>query len=296
MTRTSLARRTPTWLRALTLIVLLAVVVVGVARYCWRIPDVAAFVKRYPGVSPGASLRGTPLWTATLHALNLFLMIQIIQSGVRIRTAKHPIGHWKPRHQTKSCTITIEQWFHVSLDLIWLVCGALYIVLLFLTGRWRRIIPTSPDVVPNAVSVAIQYASIHLPSDDTWVAYNSLQMLSYFTVIFILAPLSAVTGLRMSLLWPTALPINRHFTIEFARAVHFPVMILFCAFIVIHVTMIACSGPLRTVNHMFGGSDKDSLTGVLVLAGVLAVAAILAALSRPLVVRSLAALTGKVTR
>jgi hypothetical protein len=47
---------------------------------------------------------------------------------------------------------------------------------------------------------------------------------------------------------------------------------------------------------MFAARDDGSLVGVLVLCGVIALAAAAVAAARPVVLRSLAGLTGRVTR
>lgn len=276
------------------------VVLVAVARVAWDRPDVAAFVARYPGVATGSSFPGTPVWVVTLHALNLFFLAQMVRAGLAIRLTRRPIGHWAPRRaaaaRSQRWPVTIEQWVHVCLDLLWLASGAVFVFLLFVSGRWIRLVPTSWDVLPNALSVALQYLSLHWPLADGWVAYNALQLLAYFGVVFLLAPLAAVTGLRMSPLWPRSGWINRWLPIEAARATHFPVMLCFVGFVVVHVGLVVSTGAVRALNHMFAARDDDSLTGVLILCGVLVLAGAAIAAARPLVLRTLAGLTGHVTR
>jgi type II secretory pathway component PulJ len=48
-----------------------------------------------------------------------------------------------------------------------------FVVLLFATDRWQRLVPTSWDVLPNALSVLIQYLSLNWPVENGWVAYNA---------------------------------------------------------------------------------------------------------------------------
>jgi hypothetical protein len=54
----------------------------------------------------------------------------------------------------------------------------------------------------RATIAAIQYASLDWPSENGRVAYNGLQLISYFLIVFIAAPLMIITGLRMSPAWP----------------------------------------------------------------------------------------------
>ena len=49
---------------------------------------------------------------------------------------------------------------------------------------------------PNALSTAIQYASLNFPVDQSWTRYNGLQQLSYFITVFVAAPVSIATGLH----------------------------------------------------------------------------------------------------
>ncbi|MBU4214164.1 MAG: hypothetical protein KJ792_05865, partial [Actinobacteria bacterium] len=117
------------------------VVVVVIARWVRDLPAVTDWVARYPGVAPlpaGAPV-GTPAWVAITHFLNLFFMALIIKSGLAVRRTRRPSGHWTrrlppPRPGRRPTTITLEQWFHVSLDVLWLVNGAVFAVLLLTSG------------------------------------------------------------------------------------------------------------------------------------------------------------------
>lgn len=273
------------------------------ARLAWGTAAVQGFVERYPGVAPGARLTGTPGWVAGLHAANLFLLVLVVRSGIAVRTTRRSAGRWTRRgapllaRGRRPATITLEQWLHVSLDLLWLGVGATYVLLLFVSGRWVRLVPTSWEVVPNAVSVALQYLSLHLPHEDGWVAYNALQMLAYGTIVLVVAPLAALTGLRLSAFWPTSGPLVRWFPVQRARAVHLPVMVVFVGFAVLHVALVLATGAVRNLNHMFAARDDGSPLGALVAAAVLlAAAGVAAVITRPGAVRPLGALAGKVTR
>ena len=122
--------------------------------------------------------------------------------------------------------------------MLWLLNGVVFYVLLFATGQWRRLVPTSWDVFPNALSVLIQYLSLDWPTENGWVAYNSLQLLAYFITVFIAAPLAFITGLGMSPALSTRFKrISRVLSIQTARSLHFLVLVWFLLFIVMHVTL-----------------------------------------------------------
>ncbi len=287
-------------------VVLVLALLVLTARGLWHIPAVEHFVDRYPGRASGAAWVGNPPWVCVLHAANLFLVVSLVRSALlarRTRRPAGPAGYWRRRRaqpwlakKERPAEIRVEQWFHTSLGALWLGSGALFVVLMLVSGRWVRLVPTSWDVVPNAASVALQYLSWHWPHDDTWVSYNALQMLAYGGMVFVLAPLAALTGLRQSALWPDDAAVNRWFTVARTRSVHSVVQMLFIVFVVVHLTLVLGTGALRNLNHMFGARDDTSVLGPHLMAVVvlLAVGAWFAA--RPAVLRTLAGLFGTVTR
>lgn len=278
----------------------LAVVVVAVARWVWDQGPVQVFVHRWPGTTEAGAQPGTPLWVCALHALNLFFLVLVVRSGLAVRTTRRPCGHWSPRSRRRgarqAAPISVEQWFHVAVDLVWMACGVLYVVLMAVSGRWTRLVPTSWDVLPGAASMALQYLSLHWPAQDTWVGYNALQQLSYAFVVLVLAPSAAITGLRQSFLWPSGGRLGRCMPLGASRAVHHVVMIAFVVFALVHVAMVLSTGAVTNLAHMFAARDDGSWLGVVGLVVVLAVVAGGWFAVRPVVMRSLAGLAGKVTR
>ncbi len=127
-----------------------------------------------------------------------------------------------------------------------------------------RIVPTSWEVFPNAISAALQYVSLDWPTENGWVNYNSLQQLAYFATVFLAAPLAIATGVRMSGIWPkNATALNKAYPVEWARKIHFPVMLYFVAFIIVHVALVFATGALRNLNHMYAAQDAGQLGRVL---------------------------------
>ena len=150
--------------------------------------------------------------------------------------------------------------------------GVVYVVLLFTTGQWVRIVPTSWDVVPNAVSAALQYLTFTWPVENPWVAYNSLQTLSYFGVVFVLAPLAILTGVRLSSAWPLDAPrLNRVLPEKPIRRLHNIVLFAFMAFIVVHVSLVLFTGAVLNLNVMFAARNDLSFVGTIIFITALAV-------------------------
>jgi thiosulfate reductase cytochrome b subunit len=282
------------WLLPLGYLVLL--VAVAIAQGLRNMPAVQRFIARYPGtiVSPDTH-PGVPWWVATQHFFNLFLMVFIIRAGIQI-LADHPRLYWT-RHCTpgrewfrfqnpvpsdplwtaKQDSVTLPphlglpgvrhsiglaRWWHLGSDVLWLVNGVVFYILLFSTGQWRRIVPTTWKVFPSAASVLIQYLSLHWPTENGWTAYNGLQQIAYFITVFVAAPLALLTGLGMSPALSTRFKaVSNTLSIQVARSLHFLVLCWFLVFIVVHVTLVFATGLLRNLNHIYAGRDNASWVG-----------------------------------
>ena len=264
-----------------------------------------SFMADYPGESrvPDEVPVGFPAWLGWQHFLNTFFIVLIMRSGWLIRTTTRPKAYWTRNNtglfRTKNppTKISLDVWFHLSLDALWVLNGIALYVLIFSTGQWLRLVPTRWDVFPNALSTAIQYASVNWPTENGWVNYNSMQLLAYFTTVFIVAPLAIITGLRMSGAWPrNATTLNKIYPVRLARAIHFPVMLYFVLFIIVHVTLVLTTGVLRNLNHMYTARDDQSWLGFWIFADSLAIIIIAWVAARPLFLRPIASMTGKVTR
>jgi thiosulfate reductase cytochrome b subunit len=254
------------------------------------------FLAAYPGEYhlPDGAPVGLPAWLGWQHFLNSFFLLLIIRTGLQVRREKRPSVFWSPRGNKKR-KISLALWFHQALDLLWVANGVVFVVLLFVTGQWMRIVPTSWEVVPNAISAGLQYVSLDWPTENGWVNYNGLQQLAYFATTFIAAPLAIVTGVRMSGIWPKdARTLNRLYPVEWARKVHFPVMLYFVAFIVVHVALVFATGALRNLNHMYGAQDAVNWTGFWIFVASVAVMAAAWVAARPLVLAPIARLFGTV--
>ncbi len=292
------------WLLGAGALVALGVIVMFLARWFLGTDTGSAFVERYPGTAPmpESAPVGVPAWLAWSHFFNVFLMVLIIRSGLQIRGERRPPAYFTAR-SGKGGKISLTIWFHQALDLLWVINGAVFFVLLFATGQWMRIVPTSWEVFPNALSAGIQYLSFNWPTENGWVHYNGLQELAYFVTVFIAAPLAIITGLRMSSIWPkNNQKLNSLYPAEIARAVHFPVMLYFVAFIFMHVLLVFLTGALRNLNHMFaarGSVDPDvyagDWTGLIVLLIAIVVTAGAWFAARPLLISPVAGLFGEVT-
>ena len=286
----------------------LALLGVVLAQWLRTLPAVQDLIATYPGtmLTPEAEASaGIPWWVNLQHFVNILFMMFIIRSGWQI-LVDHPRLYWS-RHSRpgaewvrvapkspddplwtakQDCvdlpkhvglpglrhTIGLARWWHLIMDLGWLVNGIVFYVLIFATGHWRRLVPTSWEVFPHALSTAVQYLSLDLPPEHGWVAYNGLQLLTYFITVFVAAPLAMITGLGMSPALSTRLgKISKIFSIQLARSLHALVMVWFVVFIVMHVTMVLITAAVPNLNMMFAARDSDGPLGVLIFGVALAI-------------------------
>jgi thiosulfate reductase cytochrome b subunit len=295
-----------TWLKITAAVagaVVVLLLLVLLAKWLRTMPGVQDFLAAYPGRSelPESAPVGLPAWLGWQHFLNFFFLVLIIRTGLEVRTGTRSPAYWTRNNKglvktkNKPTKITLNLWFHLTLDALWVLNGIVFMVLIFATGHWMRIVPTSWDIFPNALSAALQYASLDWPLENGWVNYNALQLLTYFATVFIAAPLAIISGLRTSAAWPKKAALNKYFPIEAARAIHFPVMVYFVAFIVVHVTLVLATGALRNLNHMYAATDDGGWAGFWIFAASLALTVAAWFLARPIFLRPIASLTGKVT-
>lgn len=264
----------------------------------------ADFIARYPGHTdlPDNAPVGIPAWLGWQHFLNMLFIVLILRSGLRIRHERKPEAYWTPKFGNGK-KISLTTWLHQAVDVFWVLNGIIYIVLLIATGQWKRIVPTSWDVFPNALSAVLQYLTFDWPTENGWVHYNAAQMLTYFFTVFIAAPLAIITGLRMSTLWLSKWTrLSRALPLKITRKLHVAVMIYFIIFVIIHVILVVFTGLLRNLNHMYaaqGSPDPQEYagnwTGLIIFLVSVAVIAAVAYFARPTYLAPAAKLGGEVT-
>ncbi len=250
----------------------LALMGVAAARFIVDWDVTQPFFERFPGeyAQPSWAPVGIPIWANWAHFLNAFFMLLVIRTGIAIRQQHHsklpPRTFWVSR-KNKRLRMPIAVHSHMLVDIAWVANGVLFVLLLAMTGQWVRIVPTSWEVFPNALSAALQYASLDWPVHDSWKGYNSLQQLSYFGIVLIVAPLAALSGWRLWGRGPNKVPALLDRVMPYSRAerIHFPVMLVFIAFIIVHVGLVFLTGWQANLNHMYAASDAT--TGAAAWAG-----------------------------
>jgi thiosulfate reductase cytochrome b subunit len=174
-----------------------------------------------------------PAWVRALHWTNAFAMVLMIMSGWEIYNAS-PLFDF-----TFSKSITLGGWlaggllWHFAAMWILMVNGLIYLVLGFVTGRFRKkLLPITPEGVISDTKAALTGKLSH----DDLSKYNYVQKLLYAGVI-VVGVLIVLSGLAI---WK---PVQlQYLTALFggydaARYVHFFCMAAIVAFIVIHVAL-----------------------------------------------------------
>jgi sulfoxide reductase catalytic subunit YedY len=273
-------------------------VLIATAQQLRLMSGVQAFIAKYPGTGSFATpvVDGFPWWLRYQHFLNFFLLLFMIRSGVQI-LAEHPRLYLDPDctpgrewfrcrgpvptdrvWTAKDDCVALPGWlglpgirhsiglarmWHFSLDTLWLANGLIFYVLLFSTHQWHRLVPQSWDVFPNALSTALQYASLTFPPASGWQQFNALQMLVYFATVFIAPGLAMLTGMLQAPAIAARFhlakgPLNR----QVMRTVHFGVLAYFVIFLVVHVSMVFSTGLLRKLNEITRGVSDNSWGGL----------------------------------
>lgn len=274
------------------------IIAVAAAQQLRTLPAVQEFILRYPGDAAAFPVTsGFPLWLRMQHYLNAFFMLFMIRAGIQV-LADHPRLYLRrdctpgsewfrfrrdvPRDRlwtSKDDAVTIPgwlgipgirhsvglaRWWHFTFDLLWVLNGLVFYVLLFSTDQWRRVVPTSWSIFPNALSTALQYLSLQFPVEHTWTSYNGLQQLTYFVTIFIAAPTAFVTGAMQGPAFSNRLgDFSRVVNRQLARTIHFAALNWFLFFIFVHTTLVFITGLRKNLNYMVAGVNDASWTGLL---------------------------------
>jgi DMSO/TMAO reductase YedYZ molybdopterin-dependent catalytic subunit/thiosulfate reductase cytochrome b subunit len=230
---------------------------------------------------------GFPIWLRINHFINLFCIFLLMRSGLQI-LADHPKLYWndhcrpgsewvkfgKKKMPTNRLFTSMDEaedvspviaipgghhnlgagrnW-HFLIVPLWILNGLCYVGLLFATGQWRRLIPTSWSIVPDAWDSVITFAGLNVPPASSFHPYDPLQQLVYAAVVFILGPLMIATGLAQSPAfigrypWYVALFGGR----QCARSLHFIGLMLLVLYVLTHLTMVVLVHFPRDVERMF---------------------------------------------
>jgi DMSO/TMAO reductase YedYZ molybdopterin-dependent catalytic subunit/thiosulfate reductase cytochrome b subunit len=251
---------------------------------------------------------GFPLWLRLTHYINVLFMGLLIRSGIEILGA-HPRLYWNdgctPRSEWLKFTrkrvptqgdviytarddeiaihpllalpgrknLGLGRHWHGASNSSWMLNGIVYVALLFTTGEWARLIPTSWDIFPRAGHSLLTYLSFHTPPLSEFRPYDPLQQLTYAFVVFVLGPLMLLTGMAMSPAIAASAPwyIKLFGGRQVARSLHFLGMAAFALFTVMHTALVLLVHFRDNVSSIVLGGPTENF----VLALTIAVVAVL---------------------
>jgi thiosulfate reductase cytochrome b subunit len=248
-----------------------------------------------------------PLWLRINHFVNFLFLTMLIRSGIHILTAKPKL------YLNENCSRDTE-WLdlsrfslttgdssrlakvasHVALPgglpekgleaarglhflsvIFWCLNGLIYTSLLFATGEWKRLIPTSGSFFPCLLNELNALFCFHLPAHSE--TYGAIQQLFYVSLIFAVAPLSILTGAAMSVAvdakypWYPRLFGGR----QAARSIHYLLLLVYIVFVVVHVSIVAVTGFAEQMNRITLGSQGDGSAGIIVGAIAISVVSVI---------------------
>jgi thiosulfate reductase cytochrome b subunit len=137
----------------------------------------------------------------------------------------------------------------------WLVVpGAVYLLTGLLGGHFRsRLWPAARELAPPLVARDIvDHLKFRVPVATAGSPYGLLQKCAYSFVVFVVAPLTVLTGLAMSpavtASVPLLVPVFGGY--QSARTIHFVSFVVLALFVVVHVAMVIRSGFGRQIRSM----------------------------------------------
>lgn len=255
----------------------------------------------------------TPLFVVITHWLNVLFLLLMARSGVEVLSAFpklywrddcHPGREWA-RFSAKTYgadsrrmwsgedeeeswspvlalpgrqNLGIGRHWHFGTVPFWVFTGAVYVVLVFVSGWWRYLVPTSWDVFPDSIRAVGTYLHFRLPEPIPGEPYEPAQKLAYFVVVFLLAPFQIVTGAAMS---PAVLSCFPRFGRllggkQGARSLHFLGLIAFSGFVLLHTFLVVVHGlPKELMLITLGSERSDHTVGLVLGLGLVALVVVL---------------------
>ena len=249
-------------------------------------------------------LVGFPMWVVFTHYINIIFIVLLIRSGIQIAGA-HPRLYWNDGCEPETAwlnlvkkkvpkdtlytsmddEVPVSKWlalpggdnlglgrhWHFFSVIFWVLNGLIYWILLFATGEWATLLPTSWSIFPRAWQTFLTYITFHVPPTSSFRPLDPLQQLTYAAVIFLLAPLMLATGAAMSPSIEARFPwyIQLFGGRQAARSLHFLSMIAFVLFIIVHTALVLIVHFPDNIRSIIFGRPQGSV-GAAIAVGVIA--------------------------
>jgi len=288
----------PSFVVAAICLTLTPLVAAWVQAAAFGLPYLAPIPEFHPANLAG--VHGFPWWLRWAHLFNFVFLMMLVRSGLSI-LADHPRLYFNNGCTPGTEWIRFTP-LHVPTDRMWtakddaryispifglpgyrhtvgvarswhfidvygfIITGLIFIALLFVSGQWARLVPNTWEALPAAWATFVHYANFHFPPEpDGFYAYNALQQIVYFFVVFIFAPISILAGAAMSPAMVNRFPSFPHIFggRQGARSIHFLMMLAWVGFLIAHVTLVALTGFERNMNHIVLGTNNYRPLGMI---------------------------------
>ena len=287
----------PRFVYGVLVLVVVAVAAVWIQRLAFGLPHIP--IDETLGQGKISGPHGFPGWIRWTHFFNLLFLTMLMRSGlsiladhprlyfndhctpgsewIRFTPLKVPVDRrWTAKDDARYIspllglpgykhTIGMARSWHFLNVYGFVITGIVFVIGLCTTDQWLRLVPTSPAILAEAWATFVHYATFTLPPEPNgFYGYNALQQLAYFATVFLMAPLSILTGMAMS---PALVNRAPWFAKMFggrqaARSMHFLMMVGFASFIVVHVSLIVLTGFVQNMNHIVLGKDEPNPLGM----------------------------------
>ncbi len=151
---------------------------------------------------------------------------------------------------------TGRRW-HFFFAWLFVINGLIYLSHGLISRHFRRdLVPAGAELTPAHLGHEIvNHARLRFPKGPDARRYNTLQKLSYLTVVFVLLPLMVATGLTMSPGFNAVAPwlLDLFGGRQSARTLHFLTAFSLVAFVIVHVAMVILSGVFNNLRSMVTG-------------------------------------------
>jgi methionine sulfoxide reductase catalytic subunit len=291
-------RIAPRALAVLLILIFIPLCAAWIERAAAGLPYIAPTPASQEGLPSGP--HGFPVWVRWCHFFNMLFLFTLVRSGLSI-LMDHPRLYWNDhctpgsewirftplRVPTErlwtanddgryiSPLVALPGYRHmIGLARCWhflnvygfVLVGVFFVGGLLTSDQWMRLVPTSPRVFVEAWNTFVYYVNLHLPSEpDGFYGYNALQQLAYLATIFVMAPLSILTGMAMSPALVNRFPgyVRIFGGRQGARSIHFLLLVGWILFVISHVTFVAITGFRRNMNHIVLGTDDFGPMGMI---------------------------------
>jgi DMSO/TMAO reductase YedYZ molybdopterin-dependent catalytic subunit len=243
-----------------------------------------------------------PWWLVVSHWLNVFFLLLMARSGVEVLSAfpklywsdDCPPGRewarfsgktfgadsrrlWSSQDEEESWSPAValpgrknlglgRHWHFLGVP-FWVLTGAVYVAMVVTSGHWRYLVPTDWGIVPESIRAVGTYLHFQLPEPIPGEPYEPAQKLTYFVLVFVLAPLQIATGAAMS---PSILARAPWYGRLFggkqgARSLHFLGLVAFAGFTLLHTALVVVHGLPEELAAIVLGDEQGDRALALVL-------------------------------